>query len=753
MHLYVALLFLQLILGPWRRRSNHWFLQGTLWLVYTVTFPLITYTLVQMVSSPVKNVLYPFWAILLFWAAGCSNAMTVYSLEDSKQWKRYSFELLQYFIYLSYIASLLVPGSNRLTIHKPRRPEVLLPQPVFFPLIFLVSAVFTTNLFRIISVWMITNSNPSKLVADHMRVQVDQRDADHQGQGQDEPFDFDPVTMKGYRYLIWPTPRCHLILTIEAIKLVDGPITIKEIWDMTFDDSLLNTTQVGPSQLKNVCLSIALSNLLRRRFFGMDCAEAGLPETRKFALEGLFAEEDQANNYSRGFHVIEVELGFLYDLFFTKYATLFQTEFHFLFYLLLKLIITCCCGLLLLRYSPTIKIFDPIIEVGTRRVDVTITVLIMAAILLFEALQVILYLTSDWATVSLAWRYTKGLQSNLIVSILNFLILSSKKMFAKINSFGYWQNKMGQSSLIECCFRAKPFYMNPMFGIFTLPVFYMTMPSFHSLVFSKKTFQEVPSLVRKEIVSCLRKYSNGGPLTNGETALHLHGEFSWTVNLGNHSQTVVMLLWHIATEYCSMAASHDQEADIESGPQPDVKMKIENYKQVAITLSRYCAYLISFVPELLPGNSTDILYVFNDVLLEGRCALRQGKPSRNELLKVITDSESGGGDGGGGDDDDHNNNNTTTTTTNNNTNTNTTTNNNNISEDSIFVKGLKLGRALEEKDALYRWELMAEFWVETIVYIAPSDNAAAHMGRLAQGGEFLTHVWAILTHAGILKRD
>lgn len=258
---------------------------------------------------------------------------------------------------------------------------------------------------------------------------------------------------------------------------------------------------------------------------------------------------------------------------------------------------------------------------------------------------------------------------------------------------------------------------------------------------------------RKEIVSCLRKYSNGGPLTNGETALHLHGEFSWTVNLGNHSQTVVMLLWHIATEYCSMAASHDQEADIESGPQPDVKMKIENYKQVAITLSRYCAYLISFVPELLPGNSTDILYVFNDVLLEGRCALRQGKPSRNELLKVITDSESGGGDGGGGDDDDHNNNNTTTTTTNNNTNTNTTTNNNNISEDSIFVKGLKLGRALEEKDALYRWELMAEFWVETIVYIAPSDNAAAHMGRLAQGGEFLTHVWAILTHAGILKRD
>jgi hypothetical protein len=51
-----------------------------------------------------------------------------------------------------------------------------------------------------------------------------------------------------------------------------------------------------------------------------------------------------------------------------------------------------------------------------------------------------------------------------------------------------------------------------------------------------------------------------------------------------------------------------------------------------------------------------------------------------------------------------------------------------------------------------RWRVMAEFWVETIVYIAPSDNAKAHMERLAQGGEFLTHVWALLTHAGILQR-
>jgi hypothetical protein len=39
-----------------------------------------------------------------------------------------------------------------------------------------------------------------------------------------------------------------------------------------------------------------------------------------------------------------------------------------------------------------------------------------------------------------------------------------------------------------------------------------------------------------------------------------------------------------------------------------------------------------------------------------------------------------------------------------------------------------------------------------ILYIAPSNNARDHIQHLANGGEFLTHLWALLTHAGILER-
>jgi hypothetical protein len=74
-------------------------------------------------------------------------------------------------------------------------------------------------------------------------------------------------------------------------------------------------------------------------------------------------------------------------------------------------------------------------------------------------------------------------------------------------------------------------------------------------------------------------------------------------------------------------------------------------------------------------------------------------------------------------------------------------------ESTILAKGLKLGTEIESiEDSFLRWKVMAEFWAETILYIAPSDNAKAHMEHLAQGGEFLTHIWALLTHAGILCR-
>lgn len=88
----------------------------------------------------------------------------------------------------------------------------------------------------------------------------------------------------------------------------------------------------------------------------MERAEATRLDTRKFVLE-WFDVGKGGNNYARAFHVIEVELDFLYDFFFTNlffftwkhlsYYSCSQTNFHSIPYR----------GLVLLRNAPTVKMY------------------------------------------------------------------------------------------------------------------------------------------------------------------------------------------------------------------------------------------------------------------------------------------------------------------------------------------------------------------------------------------------------------
>lgn len=311
-----------------------------------------------------------------------------------------------------------------------------------------------------------------------------------------------------------------------------------------------------------------------------------------------------------------------------------------------------------------------------------------------------------------------------------------------------------------------------------------------------KTSTEVPDLVlvKREIVSCLLKYNEGDPLTNGRSALNRHGvlgKLSWT--LEDHSQTGIMLVWHIATEYCSMPFSSEQEEG--GGANMPVwhqiycclrkkKIVVPCNQEIATTLSRYCTYLMSSVPDLLPGNSADTSFTLERVLWEAKLKLGKRKPCKKTYLETIQDSKSSSNEDIKTTHDSRCNNEDITTVHDNNDNTtdgmticdsspNTTkdeitivqdsSDNNadntvlhnssaNNAKDSIFIQGLKLGRQLDEMEDEARWSLLAEFWAETIIYISPSDNAKVHMERLAQGGEFLTHIWALLTHAGILDR-
>jgi hypothetical protein len=153
------------------------------------------------------------------------------------------------------------------------------------------------------------------------------------------------------------------------------------------------------------------------------------------------------------------------------------------------------------------------------------------------------------------------------------------------------------------------------------------------------------------------------------------------------------------------------------GPSYPDEGELKTHLGVATKLSKYCTYLVVHVPKLLPGHHYDTSRVFDAVAVEANKFLLPSmrRRAKYEALRNYGLEES---------------------------------------EATIFQSGAKLGKQLEEiQDATRRWKVLADFWSEMMLYVAPSDDVNEHIDQLTRGGELITHLWALLSHAGILQRD
>jgi len=76
-----------------------------------------------------------------------------------------------------------------------------------------------------------------------------------------------------------------------------------------------------PNVDKDIWLSYSLCRLLARRYYGFRCAEEGDDKVRRFALADLGTTGD----YKRAFTIVEVQLAFLHDYFFTASLTIIES--------------------------------------------------------------------------------------------------------------------------------------------------------------------------------------------------------------------------------------------------------------------------------------------------------------------------------------------------------------------------------------------------------------------------------------------
>jgi hypothetical protein len=154
-------------------------------------------------------------------------------------------------------------------------------------------------------------------------------------------------------------------------------------------------------------------------------------------------------DFKRAFRIIEAELGFCYDFFFTKYYYTFVwmnllpvpiIQICTLFKIILILIV----GVLAIKKSLVLETLKPIIEVHISEVDYMITLLVLGIALMVELVQAAFYLASDWAQVSLARMYVKKTwcEPNPFIfgKVIGFL--------RRVMISGQLRNKINQNSLI-----------------------------------------------------------------------------------------------------------------------------------------------------------------------------------------------------------------------------------------------------------------------------------------------------------------
>ncbi|GJM94647.1 hypothetical protein PR202_ga11311 [Eleusine coracana subsp. coracana] len=490
-------------------------------------------------------------------------------------------------------------------------------------------------------------------------------------------------------------------------------VTVGSIWRLADAEKETLLLQKDP-KLKRLCLSFALFKLLRRRLEDFPISNDEAKNCHSLIFKGLCGQErpnhddDEHQDTSRSmnekekamalFQVVNDEVQFLCEYYHSVHPVVFASPFFFLTnYLMFPIVVYTACILTIILCSngDVIYAFRSLrtdnypISVGILKmtgcllsrvaksppdlfsaVDVSVTVLLALTFAYEEVWEFLVFLLSNWFMVSLLCTYTsRRTTSARFVSTVIRGILSVRNMLSRPNVC------VKQFSVLSLCW---------------LP---SSLPTVAVPVEAKVSIMKRLVTARDAAPPALPSFNN---------------ELSWTCEGGIAE---FILVWHIATAL--LEAEHP------------VRKPGAN-RRAATALSRYCAYLVAFHPELLPGNKDVAEQAYKDMKEDlkkemGGCwgyfCFRQA--ARRDKLKKVAEG---------------------TMTT------------------KVLGKGARLGKALIDKakkdDEHDVWKLLAEVWTEVVVCAGPADSEVhvkAHVEALAQGGEFITVLWALATHTGITR--
>ncbi|KAL3741594.1 hypothetical protein ACJRO7_017112 [Eucalyptus globulus] len=685
------------IFGSFRRCCSNSALASVAFAAYTLSPAIIAYTLGLIQSYPLYSYHFLIWAAYLVVVLGSADSYTAHSIEDIEQWKSISVNSAAKCLMTSWMIASFVTEP--------------------------VSALLCTLLLFVILFMKIDERARALMLASNSVMQKNYKLlADYMSTEHIDSSDKDPTTMSGYKYLVRvPEEANHSLCSTatwrrkatlwlhgnppnyrQQLKMTGEIITIEKVWNCT--GSLLSADGGDPDgRLKDLCLSFSLFKFICLRFSGYSLPQEAHNKLWHL-IEHMISKED---GDERVFRVIETELAFLFNLFFTKYPVNLNPRRSAYRLLLLAIVVAAALILPPLVSKHPLGRFLHRYDWNSFSTYFIVTISLMISILIVEFAQFGIMIFSEWAKVTYICKYVQNerWQSNKFAGKL------IGKM-CRVWLLKPWGRQLRQYSLLEsysyspgkCLYnRLATVYFNP------------TRNGQKQIAPTKLSQQ-----VTKAITRSLRA-NYPDKLEKGKASLrlnHLLDELSWACNLETTAQ--VIMVWHIATTFC------EHEAPLK---EPQILQEQRDNFCIATTLSQYLAYLVAFAPTLLPDHPCRTEYIFGRAVSEATHLFGESTISQKLKEVIHRGPQLGRHLASGVADEDG------------------------IWKETTVARGAQLGRCLVDKVATEAqiWKVLADYWAEMMLYVAPSNDPAAHVKYLTMGGEFVTHVWVLVSHVGITR--
>ncbi|XP_039777647.1 uncharacterized protein LOC120644975 [Panicum virgatum] len=481
----------------------------------------------------------------------------------------------------------------------------------------------------------------------------------------------------------------------------DNLVTLDRVWGLDDRD-------------KDLCYAFALFKLLRCRFAKYTVSEAGFIKTSEFFRNTLLQDD---GHYGRVFRIITDELSFINDYYYSSLpiyyshpllpafgVTLSLWSIGSCLWLIVDMMtqglfiygdsgqINCWVNLLNTQdcgYNTTV--FGPygvLLRVGSLYYDIVPLYLAIAVLVFAEAREIVSYVCSNWSKVALICHHVNQAcwQRSRVVQKCICSLLKYHKCDKLVNN---WEDKMKQCSILVLRPRKTPLLLHRLL---------------RSVGRGKKV--EVQSTVKDAIFKALKNHGAVSCIGPPPSPVPLSQDVC-----SGRQPGYTILVWHIATSVFEVFYQNKTSVlEVMSQlPQPSES----DHKTVATHLSRYCTYLVTSRPELLPDDAEWCRKLYDQVKKDAdrRVLAKVQGVDLYDVLRAHDNHE-------------------------------------------VLRDGARLGKKLVDDSSTKGkgWEKLACFWVEMILYVAPSENLEAHAEAISHGGELITLLWAMLAHAGITGR-